>query len=71
VNKSTDYHDYVFREGRLAGEFEEMYRNSAIAPWHQNEQENWIDVRLTKEFFQDLGRFVQIHHFWLRHRPFS
>lgn len=63
MNKSIDYHDYVFREGKLVGEFEEMYRNSATTPWHQDEQENWIDVRLTKEILQDLGRFQQIHDF--------
>jgi hypothetical protein len=63
LNKSTDYHDYVFREGKLVGEFEEMYRNSATTPWHQDEQEHWIDVRLTKKILQDLGRFQQIHDF--------
>jgi hypothetical protein len=63
LKKSTDYHDYVFRDGELIGEFEEMYRNSATTPWHQDEQENWIDVRLTKEILQDLGRFDQIHDF--------
>jgi IS30 family transposase len=24
MKKSTDYHDYVFREGKLVGEFEEI-----------------------------------------------
>lgn len=63
MKKSTDYHDYVFREGKLVAEFEEMYRNSATIPCHQDEQENWIDVRLTKEILQDIGRFDQIHDF--------
>ena len=63
MNKSTDYHDYVFREGKLIGEFEEMYRNSTTTPWHQDEQENWIDVRLTKEILRDVGKFQQIHDF--------
>jgi hypothetical protein len=63
MNKSTDYHDYVFRDGKLVGEFEEMYLNSATTPWHQDEQENWIDVRLTKEMLWDLGRFDAIHDF--------
>ncbi len=63
MSKSTDYHDYVFREGKLVGEFEEMYRNSATMPWHQDEQEHWIDVRLTKDILQDLGRFHEIHDF--------
>ena len=26
---STDYHDYVFKDGALVGDFEGMYRNSA------------------------------------------
>jgi len=61
MNQSTDYHDYVFRDGKLVGEFEEMYRNSAITPWHQDEQADWIDVRLTKELLKDLGKFDEIH----------
>lgn len=63
MNKSTDYHDYVFRDGTLVGEFEEMYRNSATTPWHQDEQDHWIDVRLTREMLQDLGRFDEIYDF--------
>lgn len=34
---STDYHDYVFKDGRLVGEFDAMYRNSNETPWHQDE----------------------------------
>ncbi len=34
---STDYHDYVFKDGRLVGEFDAMYRNSSETPWHQDE----------------------------------
>lgn len=34
---STDYHDYVFRDGRLVGEFDAMYRHSAEVPWRQDE----------------------------------
>jgi SAM-dependent methyltransferase len=30
---STDYHDYVIKDGRFIGEFEQMYRNVAD-PWH-------------------------------------
>ncbi|MCR9140719.1 MAG: class I SAM-dependent methyltransferase [bacterium] len=36
-SKSTDYHDYVFKGGKLVGEFDEMYRNSSEVPWHQDE----------------------------------
>src|SRR2546423_3252285 len=31
--KSTDYHDYVIKDGKFVGEFEEMYRN-VDDPWH-------------------------------------
>ena len=44
-------------------EFEEMYRNSSAMPWFQDEQGNWIDVRLTKEMLRDLGKFDEIHDF--------
>jgi len=60
---SNDYHDYVFRNGKLIGEFEEMYKNSTVIPWHQDQQDNWIDVRLTKEIFNDIGSFDEIHDF--------
>ena len=61
MSKSKDYHDYVFRDGKLVGEFEEMYRNSTTTPWHQDEQNNWIDVRLTKEIIRDHGKYNEIH----------
>lgn len=61
MTKSTDYHDYVFRDGRLVGEFEDMYRNSKTIPWHQDEQDSWVDVRLTKEMLRDFGRWLEIH----------
>jgi len=58
---SADYHDYVFRDGKLIGDFEGMYRHSTGTPWHQDEQENWIDVRLTCQMLQDLGLFDEVH----------
>ena len=33
---SDDYHDYVFRDGRLIGEFDQMYRKAAGVPWGQD-----------------------------------
>ena len=58
---SKDYHDYVFRDGKLVGEFEAMYRNSEATPWHQDEQENWVDVRMTIEMLRDVEKFTEIH----------
>lgn len=34
---SADYHDYVFKGGKLVGEFDAMYQNSDEVPWHQDE----------------------------------
>jgi SAM-dependent methyltransferase len=58
---SKDYHDYVFRDGKLVGEFEAMYRHSEGVPWHQDEQDDWIDVRLTVDMLKDLVPFDEIH----------
>lgn len=58
---STDYHDYVFLDGKLVGKFEEMYQNSTTAPWNQDEQGDMVDVRLTKQMLKDIGSFDEIH----------
>lgn len=60
---SRDYHDYVFRNGKLVAEFEEMYRNSFAVPWHQDEQEKWIDIQFTINMLRELGPFSEIHDF--------
>lgn len=61
IEQSKDYHDYVFRDGKLVGEFEAMYRHSEVVPWNQDKQDNWIDVRLTVDMLKDLGPFNEIH----------
>ena len=58
---SRDYHDFVFRDGQLVAQFEEMYRYSDGVPWRQDEQEDWIDIRLTVDVVRDLGPFDEIH----------
>lgn len=60
---SDDYHDYVFKNGKLVGEFEQMYRKSKNTPWHQDEQENWLDVRLTIELIKEYGSYDMISDF--------
>jgi len=32
----SDYHDFVFKDGKLVGKFEEMYKKSTDIPWHQD-----------------------------------
>jgi SAM-dependent methyltransferase len=61
IEYSKDYHDYVFRNGKLVGEFDAMYQHSEGVPWHQDEQEDWVDIRLTVEMLKDLGQFDEIH----------
>jgi len=46
---NNDYHDYVFKGGKVLGEFEQMYKNAKNIPWHQDEQEDWLDIRLALE----------------------
>lgn len=47
ANPSDRYQDYVIRDGGYVGCFEEMYRNSAEIPWHQDETANAIFSDLT------------------------
>lgn len=61
ADSARDYHYYVFREGKLIGDFEAMYRNSEEVPWHQDDQQSLIDVRLTREMLSDLKPFSEIH----------
>jgi SAM-dependent methyltransferase len=63
LKASEDYHDYVFRDGRLIGQFDAMYRHSRDVPWHQNEQSSWIDVRVGMELLREYGPFTRIHDF--------
>ena len=54
---STDFHDFVIKDGMLIGEFEQMYKKSKDVPWNQDKQENWLDVRLAIELLSDYGPF--------------
>jgi len=44
---STRYQDYVIRDGKFVGQFEDMYQNAAEIPWHQDETVNAIFSNLT------------------------
>ena len=58
--KSDDYHDYSLKDGHLIGEFEQMYKNSCDIPWHQDTQEDWLDVQLSIMFLKQYGLFDSI-----------
>jgi SAM-dependent methyltransferase len=55
--QSTDYHDFVFRDGKLIGEFEQMYQKSRELPWHQEEDPQRLDCRVAAEFLAAHGPF--------------
>lgn len=57
---STDYHDFVFRDGRLVGEFDQMYRKAADVPWHQDRVPEQLDVRVAIETVRHLGPFGRV-----------
>ena len=40
---SEDYHDYVFKNGKLVGEMEQMYQKSKDIPWHQDKASEHLD----------------------------
>lgn len=43
VSRREDYHKYIFKNGRLMGDFERMYSESKVIPWHQDQEaESWI-----------------------------
>jgi len=60
---SDDYHDFVIKNGKLIGEFEQMYQKSKEIPWHQDKQEDWLDIRLTVELLKDYAPFDLICDF--------
>ncbi len=60
---SNDYHDFVIKNGKLIGEFDQMYKQSNQIPWHQDEQGNWLDVRLCIELLREYDSFDYICDF--------
>ena len=51
---SSDYHDYVFKNKQLLGEFDDMYKYSSSIPWHQDKTAydifSDIDISILKHF---------------------
>jgi SAM-dependent methyltransferase len=60
---SDDYHDYVIKDGVFIGKFEEMYKKSKEIPWHQDKQEDWLDIRITVELLKEYAPFDYICDF--------
>ena len=60
---SSNYHDFVIKDGKFIGEFEQMYVKSKDIPWHQDKQENWLDIRLTIQLLKEYSPFDYICDF--------
>lgn len=54
MKHSTDYHDYVFKDGKIIGKFDDMYKYSKATPWRQDEAIydifSDIDMSILKQF---------------------
>jgi len=51
-----DYHDYVFRDGKFVGDFDNMYRYAKGIPWEQDKRcEHWyteVGMLIMKRFWK-------------------
>ena len=60
MNCSNDYHDYVFKNGKLIGEFEQMYQKSKDIPWHQDKAADSLDYKITLAISSAISPFDEI-----------
>ena len=54
ARQPADYHAYVFRNGKLLGDFDNMYRYAKDIPWHQD--------TLCGRWHADVGRLMLKEH---------
>jgi SAM-dependent methyltransferase len=57
---STDYHDYVIKNGQLIGEFDQMYRKAKDVPWHQDDARSRLDCQLAAAMVRHFGPFGRV-----------
>jgi SAM-dependent methyltransferase len=58
---SDDYHDYVFKKGKLIGEFEQMYQKSKDIPWHQDKKDaDRLDYKIALSIASTVSPFDEI-----------
>lgn len=56
MNKfSTDYHDYVFKDGKLILEINHMYQHSKEIPWYQDRDPQKPEVRILIEILRSIA----------------
>lgn len=56
--RSSDYHDYVIKNGKLIGDFEGMYNYSSEIPWHQDQTAYWITSTILLELVALYGPYA-------------
>ena len=57
--RATDYHEYVIKDGRFIGAFEEMYR-ACPDPWHQDEVQPLVERIALSMLSQPCHRVLDI-----------
>ncbi len=57
---SDDYHDFVFKNGKLIGEFEQMYQKSKNIPWHQDKHAARLEHKITLAIASTVSPFDEI-----------
>ena len=57
--KKENYHDFVIKDGKFIGQFEEMYQKCKD-PWHQDEKQVAEDVALSLLRNREYGRVLDI-----------
>jgi SAM-dependent methyltransferase len=57
---NMDYHSFIFDNGELSGNFDDMYRLSSEIPWHQDNVSRRLDCRMLLEFIKGEGPFHSV-----------
>ncbi len=60
VIDSDDYHGYVFQDGKLIGEFEQMYQKSKDIPWHQDKDPARLDCKIALKILETQAPYESI-----------
>ncbi|MCK4532343.1 class I SAM-dependent methyltransferase [bacterium] len=60
VINSDDYHDYVFKDGKFIGQFEQMYQKSKEIPWHQDKDPYLLDCKIALNILEKRAPYKSI-----------
>ena len=60
IINSNDYHDYVFKDRKLIGEFEQMYQKSREIPWHQDKDPDRLDCKIALNILERRAPYKSI-----------